>query len=342
MTPGSTTAMRSTGLISRIRSILVRDSTMQPSEALAAAGQAGAGALRDDRDAQLGGGAHDVLDLFDGARQHDDGRGARLAEARHVVGVRGRDVRVGEDRLGGQAAQQTVDEVAGRFVTGGLDTAHDHKLRTRGHRCEPVGAGVRVPDVVVVLTHSERHAWRTSGGRHGGGSPGGYSGRGRGGGWPRLSSGVFVLGGVLLAVPPDGGAGGGGRAARVAGAAGPEGRRAGAAMAAGVPAALPRSSRPSGNVRPRVRARPRDARLVGGARRGVRRAGAADRRTSPTTRGPRRALRTSLRLRPSGNADALEAWPRSRTPAATSGRRGHWGEEARKGVAEAVDLVRRC
>ncbi len=36
MTPGSTTAMRSTGLISRIRSIFTRESTMQPSEALAA------------------------------------------------------------------------------------------------------------------------------------------------------------------------------------------------------------------------------------------------------------------------------------------------------------------
>ena len=36
MTPGSTTAIRSTGLISRIRSIFTSDSTMQPSEALAA------------------------------------------------------------------------------------------------------------------------------------------------------------------------------------------------------------------------------------------------------------------------------------------------------------------
>ena len=36
MTPGSTTAIRSTGLISMIRSILTRESTRQPSEALAA------------------------------------------------------------------------------------------------------------------------------------------------------------------------------------------------------------------------------------------------------------------------------------------------------------------
>lgn len=83
-----------------------------------AARQAGAGALRDDRDAQFGGGAQDVLDLFDGARQHDGGRGAGRAEARHVVRVGGRDIGVGEDRLGGQAVEQSVEEVAGHLVAG--------------------------------------------------------------------------------------------------------------------------------------------------------------------------------------------------------------------------------
>lgn len=91
-------------------------------------GQSGAGALRDHGDAQGGGGAHHVLDLFDRTGQHDDGRGAGRAEARHVVGVGGRDVGVGEDCLGGEAAEQQVDEVARLFVARRFDTAHDHRF----------------------------------------------------------------------------------------------------------------------------------------------------------------------------------------------------------------------
>ncbi len=93
-----------------------------------AAGQAGAGPLRDDGDAQLGGRAHDVLDLFDGAREDNDGGGARRAEARHVVGVGGRDVGVGQDGLGRQAGQEPVGEVTGVLVAGCFDTAHDHSV----------------------------------------------------------------------------------------------------------------------------------------------------------------------------------------------------------------------
>lgn len=68
--------------------------------------QARAGPLWDDRDAQGRGGAHDVLDLLDVAWERDDGRGARLAETRHVVGVGGGDVRVGDQGLGREPRTQ--------------------------------------------------------------------------------------------------------------------------------------------------------------------------------------------------------------------------------------------
>jgi hypothetical protein len=112
------------------------------------AGQAGAGALRDDRDAQGGGGAHHVLDLLDRTGQHDDGRRAGRAEARHVVGVGGRDVGVGEDRFGGQAAEQQVQEVAGRcgvLGAGRFDTAHDHRFAPGAIGVNPVGGTLHLP-----------------------------------------------------------------------------------------------------------------------------------------------------------------------------------------------------
>ncbi len=74
-------------------------------------GQPGAGPLRNDGDAQRGGGPHDVLHLLDGAGQDDDGGGAALAEARHVGGVGGGDVGVGEDRLGGESFAQQLGEI---------------------------------------------------------------------------------------------------------------------------------------------------------------------------------------------------------------------------------------
>ncbi len=112
------------------------------------AGQPGAGTLRDDRDAQGGGGAHHVLDLFGRTGQHDHGRGAGRAEARHVVGVGGRDVGVGEDRLGGEAAEQEVDQVAGRSgVLGAVrfDTAHDHRFAPGAIGVNPVCGTLHLP-----------------------------------------------------------------------------------------------------------------------------------------------------------------------------------------------------
>ncbi|MGJ5801475.1 tetratricopeptide repeat protein [Streptomyces europaeiscabiei] len=139
--------------------------------------------------------------------------------------------------------------------------------------------------------------------------------------------GCFVLGGVLMVVPPDGGGAGGGRAARVVGAAGPEGRRAGAAMAAGVPAALPEVVATVREREARVRDRPRDH--ASWAVLGVAYTERA-RRTGAVGDYPRagRALSTSLRLRPNGNADALEglaALANARRDFRTARR---WGEEA--------------
>jgi tetratricopeptide (TPR) repeat protein len=140
--------------------------------------------------------------------------------------------------------------------------------------------------------------------------------------WARLRSrgrgvvgavvGCFVLGGVLMVVPPDGGAG---REARVAGVV------AEAVAAAPGPEVLVRDREA------RVRARPGDPAswaVLGTAY--VERA----RRTGVVADYPKaeRALRTSLRLRPHGNADALDG-----LTALANARRDfraakRWGEEA--------------
>ncbi|MFM9680401.1 tetratricopeptide repeat protein [Streptomyces brasiliscabiei] len=150
---------------------------------------------------------------------------------------------------------------------------------------------------------------------------GGATERGRGAAW--AVTGCFVLGGVLMAVPSDGG-GDSGRAAGVPGAAGPEGRRT---VAAGVPAALPRIAATVREHEARVRARPRDHAswaVLGTAytERALRTGAVAD---YPRAE---RALRTSLRLRPGANADALEG-----LAALANARRDFrtakdWGEEA--------------
>ncbi|MGC0340379.1 hypothetical protein RKD20_005413 [Streptomyces sp. SLBN-8D4] len=111
--------------------------------------QARAGALGDDRDAQFGGDAHDVLDLFDRARQDDHGGGAGRAEARHVVGVGARDVRVGEHGVGGQSAEQAVHQVAGDlcvFIATGFDTAHDHSVAPGAIGVNPTSGSRRMPE----------------------------------------------------------------------------------------------------------------------------------------------------------------------------------------------------
>ncbi|WP_327729485.1 hypothetical protein OG250_26975 [Streptomyces sp. NBC_00487] len=155
-------------------------------------------------------------------------------------------------------------------------------------------------------------------------------GQGRGVAWAVV--GCLVLGGVLMVVPPDGGDGdggggdGGGRAARVVGAAGPEGR-ARAVMTAGAPAALPAVASVVREREARVRDRPRDH--TSWAVLGVAYTERA-RRTGAVADYPKaeRALRTSLRLRPTGNVDALEG-----LAALANARRDfraakHWGEEA--------------
>ncbi|UUU33565.1 tetratricopeptide repeat protein [Streptomyces sp. CA-210063] len=138
--------------------------------------------------------------------------------------------------------------------------------------------------------------------------------------------GCFVLGGVLMAVPPDGGDGGGGREARPVGAAGPEVRTR-AVVTAGVPAALPDVAEVIREREARVRERPRDH--ASWAVLGVAYTERA-RRTGTVADYPRaeRALHTSLRLRPRGNADALAG-----LTALASARRDfrtaeQWGEEA--------------
>ncbi|WP_251829203.1 hypothetical protein [Streptomyces sp. ATCC 21386] len=154
--------------------------------------------------------------------------------------------------------------------------------------------------------------------------------RGRGGGVVGAVVGCFVLGGVLMVVPPDGGDrrdGGGGREARVVGAAGAEGRRAGAGAAAGVPAALPDVVATVREREARVRARPGDH--VSWAMLGVAYVERA-RRTGGVTDYPRaeRALRTSLRLRPDGNADALEGLAALAVARRDFRAAERWGEEA--------------
>lgn len=186
-------------------------------------------------------------------------------------------------------------------------------------------------DVVVVLTHSDgmsveneqRAVRRWAAGWR-------AAGRGRQVVWAVV--GCFVLGGVLMVVPPDGGdGGGGGREARVVGAAGPEGRRAGAVPAArllaGVPAALPDVTATVRERRARVGARPRDH--VSWAVLGVAYVERA-RRTGGVMDHPRaeRALRTSLRLRPSGNADALEGLTALAVARRDFRAAKRWGEEA--------------
>ncbi|WP_338898015.1 tetratricopeptide repeat protein [Streptomyces sp. TG1A-60] len=147
---------------------------------------------------------------------------------------------------------------------------------------------------------------------------------GRGWGVAGAVVGCLVLGGVLMVVPPDGG--GGGRKGRVVGAAGPEGRER-AAVTAGVPAALPDVVALVREREHRVRDHPRDhsswavlgvayterARLTGGV---------AD---CPRAE---RALRTSLRLRPRENAQALEGMAALANVRRDFRAAQRWGEEA--------------
>ncbi|MFF9777810.1 tetratricopeptide repeat protein [Streptomyces sp. NPDC013978] len=140
--------------------------------------------------------------------------------------------------------------------------------------------------------------------------------------------GCFVLGGVLMVVPPDGGDGGGGREARVVGAAGAEaGSRVTATVTAGVPAAPSEVASVVREREARVRARPRDH--VSWAVLGVAYVERA-RRTGGVGDYPRaeRALRTSLRLRPSGNADALEGLTALAVARRDFRAAQRWGEEA--------------
>lgn len=193
-------------------------------------------------------------------------------------------------------------------------------------------------DVVVVLTHSDgmsveneqRAVRRWAAGLRA--TEGRGAGRGRRVVWAVV--GCFVLGGVLMVVPPDGGdggGGGGGREARVVGAAGPEGRRArtvpAARLLAGMPAALPDVAATVREREARVRARPRDH--VSWAVLGVAYVERA-RRTGGVLDHPRaeRALRTSLRLRPSGNADALEGLTALAVARRDFRAAQRWGEKA--------------
>lgn len=154
-------------------------------------------------------------------------------------------------------------------------------------------------------------------------------GWGRGRGVISAVAGCFVLGGVLMVMPPDGGDGGdggGGREARVVGAAGPEVRTR-AVVTAGVPAALPEVTAAIREREARVRERPRDH--ASWAVLGVAYTERA-RRTGTVADYPKaeRALRTSLRLRPRDNADALDG-----LTALANARRDfraaeRWGEEA--------------
>ncbi|MZD23022.1 tetratricopeptide repeat protein [Streptomyces sp. SID5476] len=149
-------------------------------------------------------------------------------------------------------------------------------------------------------------------------------GPGRGRGVAGAVVGCLVLGGVLMVVPPDGG---GGAVARVVGAAGPEGRPAGAALVAGLPVAPAEVAAAVREREARVRARPRDH--ASWAVLGVAYTERA-RRTGRVADYPQaeRALRTSLRLGPDGNAAALEgltALANARRDFRTAQR---WGEEA--------------
>lgn len=76
--------------------------------------ETGAGALRDNGDAELVRGAHDVPDLLGGAREGDDGGGTGLGERRRVAGMRGEGLGVGVQDVGvvgeegAQAGQEGV------------------------------------------------------------------------------------------------------------------------------------------------------------------------------------------------------------------------------------------
>ncbi|MGW0841385.1 tetratricopeptide repeat protein [Streptomyces sp. NPDC002787] len=138
--------------------------------------------------------------------------------------------------------------------------------------------------------------------------------------------GCVVLGGLLMVVPSDGD--GSAPQARVVGAAGPQKRAgAGTAVRAGVPGALPDLAAAVREHEARVRARPRDHAswaVLGAAY--TERA----RWTGVVADYPRaeRALHTSLRLRPHGNADALDgltALANARRDFRTA---AWWGEEA--------------
>ncbi|MFC6514046.1 hypothetical protein ACFQFR_14725 [Streptomyces goshikiensis] len=60
-----------------------------------------------------------MLDLFDGAGQDDGGRGAGGAEAGHVGGVGGGDLRVGQQGLGREPFEQArAEQVVGRGAGG--------------------------------------------------------------------------------------------------------------------------------------------------------------------------------------------------------------------------------
>ncbi|GGV10813.1 hypothetical protein GCM10010293_00630 [Streptomyces griseoflavus] len=62
------------------------------------------------------------------------------------MGVGGRDVGVGEDGVRGEAAEQPVDERAGRhrvFIASRFDTAHDHSVAPGAIGVNPV-YGTRV------------------------------------------------------------------------------------------------------------------------------------------------------------------------------------------------------
>ncbi|MEU1558217.1 hypothetical protein [Streptomyces scabiei] len=152
-------------------------------------------------------------------------------------------------------------------------------------------------------------------------------GPGRGRGVAAALVGCLVLGGVLMGVEPDRDDGGDARADRVAGAAGPGAPRAGAAMVAGMPVALPEVAVAVREHEARVRVRPRDD--ASWAVLGMAYTERA-RRTGRVADYPKadRALRTSLRLRPAGNTAALEG-----LAALANARRDfraakRWGEEA--------------
>ncbi|MFF6780290.1 tetratricopeptide repeat protein [Streptomyces sp. NPDC012510] len=138
--------------------------------------------------------------------------------------------------------------------------------------------------------------------------------------------GCFALGGVLTLLPLGGDEDGGRREARVVGAAGAQGQASAGVTGGGLgtPAEVGARVR-EGEAR--VRERPRDHAAWADL-------GAAyverGRRTGVVTDYPRaeRALRTSLRLRPHGNADALEGLTALANTRRDFRSAKRWGEEA--------------